>query len=121
MGAEHTPGPWFVNGISSRQTSVWARGGDVRVADCNSGAISLPGRQCDARLIAAAPELLEALQGLLDAISYPAGSPSLWNAAAEKACVAIAKGGSLTEGERAVIERRLPRDPLPTAPTEDKP
>lgn len=63
MSAQHTPGPWFVpqQNAGSCGTSVWARGGDVRIADCNSGAISLPGRQCDARLIAAAPELLEAL------------------------------------------------------------
>lgn len=58
----HTPGPWFVpkENAGSSATSVWARGGDVRVADCNSGAVSLPGKQADARLIAAAPELLDA-------------------------------------------------------------
>lgn len=60
----HTPGPWFLprENAGSLATSVWARGGDVRVADCNSGAISLSGRQCDARLIAAAPDLLACLQ-----------------------------------------------------------
>jgi hypothetical protein len=65
--SKHTPGPWFVpkENAGSAATSVWARGGDVRVADCNSGCIALPGRQCDARLIAAAPELLEACKDAL--------------------------------------------------------
>lgn len=60
----HTPGPWFVpkENAGSAATSVWARGGDVRVADCNSGGVSLPGRQADARLISAAPTMLAELQ-----------------------------------------------------------
>jgi hypothetical protein len=65
MGLTHTPGPWFVvaqNNAGSLGTSVWAMGGDVRVADCNSAAISLEGRRADARLIAAAPDLLVALE-----------------------------------------------------------
>lgn len=64
MSAQHTPGPWFlpVENAGSAGTSVWARGGDVRVADCNSAGISLPGRQADARLIAAAPDLLAELE-----------------------------------------------------------
>ena len=71
MSAKHTPGPWHVaaTNAGSARTSVWARGGDVRVADCNSAAISLPGRQCDASLIAAAPDLLEAANLLMEAAS----------------------------------------------------
>ncbi len=67
MSAQHTPGLWFVtsqNGGSAGCT-VWARGGDVAVAECKSTSISLPGRQCDARLIAAAPDLLAALLDVL--------------------------------------------------------
>jgi hypothetical protein len=58
-----TQGPWFVvaqNNVGSQGTQVWACGGDFRVANCDSGAVSLEGRRADARLIAAAPELLDA-------------------------------------------------------------
>ena len=68
MSAQHTSGQWFVTSQNggSAGCAVWARGGDVIVAECRSPSISLPGRQCDARLIAAAPELLSALSKAAD-------------------------------------------------------
>lgn len=66
----HTPGPWFIpakTNAGSKEASVWAWGGEVRVADCNSDAITLAARRADARLIAAAPDLLEALDALINA------------------------------------------------------
>ncbi len=98
MSAQHTAGPWFVpaENAGSAATSVWARGGDVRVADCNSGAISLPGRQCDARLIAAAPDMLHALRRAALALAFAAEtSPAMQDDyEAVSAAIARATGAS---------------------------
>lgn len=68
--AKHTPGPWFIPRANfptgSAGTSVWALGGDVLIAESPSKSLSLEGRRANARLIATAPELLEALQDVLD-------------------------------------------------------
>jgi len=68
MKAKHTPGPWIAVGL-------WVEHSDDRVADicnCNTNAMSQEhlGRSnkemaANARLIAAAPEMLEALQELV--------------------------------------------------------
>ena len=82
MKAEHTPGPWF--NTSQDDTPM----GEVMDQPLDSGVtlhigISGPNAKADARLIAAAPELLEALkacaavcagdtmhkQGLIDALA----------------------------------------------------
>ena len=76
MTSKHTPGPWVVH---DHPTDPYQYGHYVTTADgltvC-SVAHQLPGRSphgaeeatraANARLIAAAPELLEALEGLLD-------------------------------------------------------
>ncbi len=71
---EHTPGPWVVvNGGTIR-----ADGGKRPVAMCHCSAVwntsdSTPTRfecEANARLIAAAPELLEACRSALDAARY---------------------------------------------------
>ncbi|EKJ8513839.1 hypothetical protein ACOANU_29155 [Pseudomonas aeruginosa] len=65
---KHTPGPWFVNGHERYTKYVEARidGGLIQeVAAC--GPTEKPEQQeANARLCAAAPELLEALQGMLE-------------------------------------------------------
>jgi hypothetical protein len=58
MNARHTPGPWKVNG---KADAVFA--GKVMIADVYSA--SQEAAKHDARLIAAAPQLVEALRGLL--------------------------------------------------------
>lgn len=64
--SKHTPGPWFRGEI---RTNVIGHGG-IRVARCNFDG-GFNGREdefeaeCNARLISAAPELLEALEGLV--------------------------------------------------------
>lgn len=64
LRAAVTPAPWFVpiERAGSNGTQVWARGGDVRIADCSSAAISLEGQRAHARLISAGPDLLAELQ-----------------------------------------------------------
>ena len=55
--SEHTPGPWLLN---EQKTSVW-KGEHIVAAITIGRAVSI----ADARLISAAPELLEALQALI--------------------------------------------------------
>lgn len=72
--AKHTPGPWRLRAAAGSR-SLWRI---VNAAGRVIGTISRPfqgvdAADADARLIAAAPELLEALQAAYDAlaISYP--------------------------------------------------
>ena len=58
---KHTPGPWFA-GSSGR---VYAEGGQNLVASVN-GTSALPIPAANARLIAAAPELLAACEDALN-------------------------------------------------------
>lgn len=76
MSTKHTPGPWQYISTKHR-TIICAESGD-RVAECESLTAS------DARLIAAAPELLAALE---KALRYGGLFPDL----AEEARAAIAK------------------------------
>lgn len=57
---KHTPGPWSIR-ESSTHVSVIGANGEALFHDCKSIPLVLE----DARLIAAAPELLEALDGML--------------------------------------------------------
>jgi hypothetical protein len=62
---KYTPGPWKVEGTPRRGWDIFSSAKGCYVAfdePLREGAISLEG---DARLIAAAPELLEALENLL--------------------------------------------------------
>lgn len=64
MKLTHTPGPWkAVDAFVENNPNRWlvARGGwgGPNIADCG------PGAEADARLIAAAPELLAAIEDLL--------------------------------------------------------
>lgn len=68
MEFKGTPGPWYcppdsVGGVS--RTTVWSGNGDIQIAECKSKGLALACNRANARLIAAAPELLEALQGVV--------------------------------------------------------
>ena len=90
MGAKHTAGPW--EAVSNLvRTARTPTGGGFLVAECPA---NIGSRLEDARLIAAAPELLEALQLLLHEVdeSAIAGAKDYgWPAAVSKARAAIAK------------------------------
>jgi hypothetical protein len=75
----HTPGPWHLNGGKP----YWIEGADdLHVADVATYA--------DARLSAAAPELLEALEYIMDSTNY-----NLMDAATKaRAAIAKARGES---------------------------
>ncbi len=78
--AQHTPGPWSLN---EKAAHPW-------VVECPSDIPGHPGTVCEvsyrpnARLIAAAPELLEALEFVIR------GVPDTWDGV-QKARAAIAK------------------------------
>lgn len=64
QAGSHTPGPWRVVSTITGDTEVWSNGPHYCVADCNSKQSSCDIGQCEAnaRLISAAPELLQALK-----------------------------------------------------------
>ena len=91
MNTKHTPGPWRVQRQNpSPTTGEWMISGAnpgylAEVRDCGSGDV-----QANARLIAAAPDLLDALKDALCALEccgkdYPAASKA-------KAAIAKATG-----------------------------
>jgi hypothetical protein len=88
MSTQHTPGPWASNSADSFELGVYGSG--YRIAKMTGGEINRD--IANARLIAAAPDLLEALQGMLLGFSLtqnPDAYPS--NAPCNKARAAIAK------------------------------
>ena len=85
---KHTPGPWMAgNGKKGTpaKASVYAKIGDiqVKIAWCDA-TLGFPHCVVNARLIAAAPDLLDALKEML-----PGAEAMGWNT--EKARAAIAK------------------------------
>ena len=89
----HTPGPWFTRreGFSTVYIEARIGGGMLQeVAACGPTAAGIGQQKANAQLIAASPELLEALQSLIDMdIAYQRG-PKVSDAV-DKARAAIAK------------------------------
>lgn len=65
--SKHTPGPWHIDG--SKQEGLTVRNGQAAVAVIPGYGVGQ--RMEDARLIAAAPELLEALKFAQSIIGHP--------------------------------------------------
>ena len=89
--SEHTEGPWFTDG-----NYIAHQSGDIATLD---GVRPAEEEEANARLIAAAPELLEALDALLWAAAEKTlkQKEEIWEQA--RRAIAKAKGGS--EGEKA--------------------
>jgi len=92
--SKHTPGPWYINPIKAN-----ANGNRRIMAEqCTPVAVVPDHLVADARLIAAAPDLLEALELMLDRFRDTEGSHGQWEEeATENARAAIAKA---TGGEQ---------------------
>ena len=82
MSAQHTPGPWTVVAID------WAETGNARF---EIKGIRRTG-MADARLIAAAPDLLEALQRAVDLLARYPKHDEAWRQA--RAAIAKVEGGA---------------------------
>ena len=82
----HTPGPWTV------EHSVEVYGPRSRpIADCGEGEGTTAEMRANARLIAAAPDLLKALKQISDRIDRASGSPSFTSDEHDKLVALIAK------------------------------
>lgn len=93
MNAKHTPGPWVASHNSWETSTVYADGRvvaecliDADVSEENQHELE-PIKEANARLIAAAPELLEALQ---EVIAISDRKHDAWDKA--KAAIARATG-----------------------------
>jgi hypothetical protein len=87
----HTPAPWVIRKVNSALTIVDSNGD--RIAQASSGkGLPTQAQEYNANLIASAPELLEALEGLCHAIesNLPKIKINL-NAPMEKSFAAIKK------------------------------
>lgn len=90
MSARYTPGPWVTAdgyGPIEGGTAVQSTHDSNLICSC-TGYYGRDGAQANARLIAAAPELLEALQMLLE---FPNTGPAT---SAARAAIAKATGGA---------------------------
>ena len=60
---KHTPGPWTVNIPNNRETAIRGiHGGDYVIADILNDGYEDDEQEANARLIAASPDMLEALR-----------------------------------------------------------
>ena len=86
---QHTPGPWTVR-ESSLSVSVVAQNGDAVFHESYK---RIPGVMEDARLIAAAPDLLEALEEIVSAADGDGWSQLDADLRKARAAIAKATGG----------------------------
>jgi hypothetical protein len=99
LNGGHTPGPWLIdgttvyalNGEETNRFTCQVQGGHVAFRFDKAVRTSTFEREANARLIAAAPELLEALEGMLRASVTGGIEDAELNALEAKARAAIAK------------------------------
>jgi hypothetical protein len=87
--AKPTPGPWKIKKDRFSQ-SVWA--GNERIAEMMGWGKNR--RRANARLIAAAPAMLEALRLMMDTTRHCDGRPYQSSFDAARAAIAQAEGGA---------------------------
>lgn len=93
---KHTPGPWWVeeSGIRDRGGYICHTRPAQRYPDQEERFIKeTVERAANKTLIAAAPELLEALQGILSCVSVRIDDPRIEKFDAARAAIAKATGG----------------------------
>lgn len=86
---KHTAAPWVIS-----ETSAFIKiydANDNEIADVSGGHTSINDDKANARLIAAAPELLEALEDLGNYMPDPENNQLKFKAAIDRARAAIAK------------------------------
>ena len=96
MNTKHTPGPWHAAlGDTEERTSLWAHGGHYlgKVTGNCSHSSTRETREADARLIAASPDLLAALQRLVIWDECGTSDDAVLDSIMSEARAAIAKAG----------------------------
>ena len=86
MSAHHTPAPWQAKG-----DYIYARNGMTPIADCDVGLRSRKEREVDARLMAAAPDLLAICQEFIASLGPDGYFPNPGYTKTQKMRAAIAK------------------------------
>lgn len=93
--AKHTPGPWFVGKIPGKSGKTIHCGalpnGGLNVIARTARHLVQRNAKANARLIAAAPDLLEALEELLGIAFHPNVSGNVYVSSEDRARAAIAK------------------------------
>ena len=88
----YTPAPWAVDGtIAAENLDVISKGGRVAMLDCDD--IDADTLEANARLIAAAPDLLEALQVAESELRYHAATRNSEALEIVRAAIQKATGG----------------------------
>ncbi len=93
MNSKHTPGPWVVDGsVGMMKLDVYAFAGQVRIAmiDCEYADMDEAEVEANAMLIAAAPDLLAALQAIISHDRHLLPNP--WRIEAAISAIAKATG-----------------------------
>ncbi|MCF5057472.1 hypothetical protein GIW54_21935 [Pseudomonas proteolytica] len=98
MGTKHTPGPWYVQDDHGKRW-IETEGNDDTIAEVHrrkrKGSVySCEEAGANADLIAAAPDLLSALQGLLAAYEDPGNTGSTHDDKVQAARNAISKAAA---------------------------
>lgn len=90
MTTQHTPGPWTTDGAAcTGDLDVISPAGRITLIDCEFSDESEDVLTANARLISAAPELLAAIEGLLNALPSATTHPAI---KAARAAIAKATG-----------------------------
>ena len=63
MKTDHTPGPWKCDLVSLK---IWANDGNTEISRTSSD-VSISEEEANARVISSAPDMLDALQAIVDA------------------------------------------------------
>lgn len=95
METKHTPGPWKVSSYGTPHLKVFANDG-AHVASVNYGDVDMNTQAANARLIAAAPELLEALSAMVHAYTSTDGNAQCAALAKAEAAFRKAQGKTVT-------------------------
>jgi hypothetical protein len=73
MNTQHTPGPWEINEFDHPSIHAEILSGDVRIVSIPQWPIARYEMQANARLIASAPDMFNALQCVVDLLGDQEG------------------------------------------------
>src|SRR5690554_4275769 len=96
--SKHTPGPWFINreseDVIEGKLSIESVNAETKLSYFIAQVDECKSQEANARLISAAPELLEALEAITDLYDTDEGCRSLQEYQAARAAIAKATGES---------------------------